>query len=104
MSAVEIIAIISICAFMIGSFLANMFGLLMAEELYRRNQDTNFDRFTHTGWQWPLRRLPFQNFREYRDSCPNRKLHIYLLASVALAMIGFIGLAICIGIFNRWWL
>jgi hypothetical protein len=103
MSAVEIIAIISICAMVIGSFLANMFSLLMSTELYERNQDRNFDRFTRAGWPSPMRRLPFQDFREYRDSFPNGKLHIYSLAGFALAMIGLIGLAICIGIFNQWW-
>jgi hypothetical protein len=96
MSVVEIIAIISFCAFVIGLFLANMFSLLMNTELYERNQDTNFDRF-HT-------RLDlFQNSHEYRDSCPDGKLHIYSLAGFALAMIGVIGLAICIGTFNHWW-
>ena len=36
----------------------------------------------------------FFGYREYRDVCPNGKLHVYMLASLAVAMIGMIGLLI----------
>ena len=41
-----------------------------------------------------LSMLRFFGYREYRDVCPNGKLHVYMLASLAVAMIGMIGLLI----------
>jgi len=89
MSAGAIIAIISICAVVTGGFLGTIFSMLTIEEVGRRRQDSSLDSsFPFMRW------ASLQTFREYRNSCPNGKLHIYTLASYALAAIGFIGFAV----------
>jgi hypothetical protein len=63
--------------------------MLTIEEVRRRRQDRNLDSsFPFMRW------ANLQTLREYRNSCPNGKLHIYTLISYALAVIGFIGLAV----------
>jgi hypothetical protein len=86
MSARVIIAIISICAVVTGGFASNIFGMLMNEELDRKRPGPARDSFTH--WR------SVRSFREYRNSCPDGKLHIYAMASYALAALGFIGFAV----------
>lgn len=87
MSALAIIAIISICVVVIGAFLGNIFSLLMIEELDRRKPASSlYSRFGFTRW------ANLETFREYRNACPDGKLHIYELAAFALAMTGVVGL------------
>jgi len=89
MSARAIIAIISICAVVTGGFLGTIFSMLTIEEVRRRRQDSNLNSsFPFMRW------ANLQTLREYRNSCPNGKLHIYTLISYALAAIGFIGFVI----------
>ena len=73
----------------IGSFVANMFNLLMIEEIDRKKPELNLYSIFGFG-----RLRSFFGYREYRDVCPNGKLHVYMLASLAVAMIGMIGLLI----------
>jgi hypothetical protein len=60
--------------------------MLNIEEVGRRRQDSSFDSsFPYMRW------ASLKTFREYRNSCPNWKIHIYTWASYALAGLGFIG-------------
>jgi hypothetical protein len=89
MSARAIIAIISICAVVTGGFLGTMFSMLTIEEVDRKREYSSLDSsFPFVRW------ANLQTLREYRNSCPNGKLHIYTLACYALAAIGFIGFAV----------
>jgi hypothetical protein len=89
MSARAIIGITAICVFLIGMFVANMFRLLMTEEIDHKRPELNL--YSTLGFRH-LRSL--FGYREYRDACPNGKLHIYLLASLAVAMVGMIALVV----------
>jgi hypothetical protein len=78
-------AIVAICVAVTGLFVGTAFSLLMIEELDRRKQDSLLDsKFMFT------RRATLRTFREYRNSCPNGKLHRYALAGYAFAIAGLI--------------
>jgi|ERR1041384_179631 hypothetical protein len=89
MSAEGIIAIIAVCIYVVGLYLANMLWLLMVEEIDRRNPGLKLYEI------FGFRRLRgFRGYREYREACPNGRLHIYELACFAIAMSGMITLVI----------
>jgi hypothetical protein len=88
MSARAIIAITAICVLVIGAFVANMFQLLMTEEIDRKKPELNL-------YSFGFKRLSVFGFhREYRNACPNGKLHVYMLVSLAVAMVGMIAFVI----------
>ena len=89
MSARAIIAITAICVFVIGGFVGHMFRLLMTEEIDRKRPELNL----YSIFGFRHLKSPF-GYREYRDACPNGKLHVYMLASLAFALVGMIALAI----------
>ena len=89
MSARAIIATTAICVFVIGGFVANMCQLLMTEGIDRKKPELNLYSIFGFG-----RLKRFLGYREYRDACPNGKLHVYMLASLAIAMVGMIALVI----------
>jgi hypothetical protein len=85
------LVIVALCAIAVGLFFANVASLLMIAELDRTRDERSLDaKFAFT------RRAGLPEFREYRKTYPAGKLHIYTLAGLALAIIGFIGLALFI--------
>ena len=70
----------------IGGFAANISAMLMDDELDRRVPGRARDSFMH--WRG------VQSFSEYRNSCPDGKLHIFALAGLAVAAVGMIALVI----------
>lgn len=91
MSAGAIIAIISTCAVATGGFLGILFSLLTIEEVDRRRKGSSIGSSFP-----PIRWASLRTLREYRNSCPKGKLHIYTLASYTLVASGFVGLVIFI--------
>jgi hypothetical protein len=92
MNAGAIIAIIAVCVMVIGQFVGVVFGLLMMEEVDRGKPELNlYSLFGSLNRRW-LR--GFELIREYRGLCPEGKLHIYELACLAIAAIGWITLVI----------
>jgi hypothetical protein len=89
MSAGEIIAIISVCAVVTGGLLGIIFSMFTIEQVECGRQV----RSTDSSFPF-LRWASLQTLREYRNSCPNGKLHIYTLAAYGLSAIGFIGFAV----------
>jgi hypothetical protein len=93
MSARVIAGIILFCVAMTGGFLANMFIIMMIGEINRKRQEGNI--VSYFGFTFPK---TLRIFREYRSSYPNGKLHICWYASFALAVVGMIGVAVCLRI------
>jgi glutamate mutase epsilon subunit len=78
---------------MTGSFLANMFLVMMIGEVNRKRPDGNlvsYFGFSH----FKVARI----FREYRKSYPAGKTHIYALIAFAMALAGLVGVAVCLRI------
>src|SRR5262245_28975345 len=86
MSTRMIGVIISMSLIMIGLFVANIFAMLMEDELDRRIPGRVGDSFSH--WR------KVRSFSEYRTVCPAGKLHIYSLTAFVIAMTGFVGLSL----------
>jgi hypothetical protein len=93
MSVRAITGIISFCVAMTGLFLANMLLTMMIGEINRKRQGD--DLISYFGFTFPKM---LRIFREYRKSYPEGTLHIYALATFALAMIGLISVAVCLRI------
>ncbi|MCI0550106.1 MAG: hypothetical protein L0287_04055, partial [Anaerolineae bacterium] len=74
-------------------FLANMFLMMMIGEINRKRQEGNL--ISYFGFAFPKM---LRIFREYRSSYPDGKLHIYSLATFAIAMSALISVAVCISI------
>lgn len=92
-SARAMIGIIFFCIAMTGVFLGGMTMVMMIGEINRRRQEGNL--ISYFGYTFPKM---LRIFREYRSLYPDGKLHIYHLAAVAVMFIGWIGVAVCIGI------
>jgi hypothetical protein len=88
-----ITAIISFCFTLTGLFLANMLLTMMIGEINRKKQAGSL--VSYVGFTFPkILRI----FSEYRTSYPSGKLHIYALATFALAMVGLVSVAVCLHI------
>ena len=93
MSPRVITGIVSFCVAMSGLFLANMFLIMIIGEINRKRQDGSL--VSYFGFTFPkMVRL----FGEYRRSYPSGKMHIYALTAFAFAIIGLIGIAVCLRI------
>lgn len=88
-----ITGIISFCIAMTGLFLANIYLIMMVGEINRKRKDG--DLVSYLGFTFPKM---LRIFGEYRRSYPVGRLHIYALASFALAIIGLISVAVCLRI------
>jgi hypothetical protein len=93
MSARTITGIILFCLAMSGLFLSNMLLTMMIGEINRKRQDGNL--VSYFGFTFPKM---LRIFGEYRSSYPNGSLHIFALVGFVLALIGLIGLAVCLRI------
>jgi hypothetical protein len=93
MSARAIIGIFFFCVAMTGVFLGGMTMVMMIGEINRKRQEGNL--ISYFGYTFPKM---LRIFQEYRSLYPDGKLHIYHLAAVAVMFIGWIGVAVCIGI------
>jgi hypothetical protein len=93
MSGRIVTGIISFCVAMTGLFLANMFLTMMIGEINRKRQDASL--VSYFGFTFPkMLRL----FGEYRRSYPNGNMPIYALIAFTFAIIGLVGVAVCLGI------
>jgi len=85
MSVRQIIFLISISVFVIASFLANMFHMMMVDQINDKRPVEN--HISHLRHRLPL---IMQIISEYRGSYPQGKLHIYTLGSLAIVLINVI--------------
>lgn len=88
-----ICGVISLCAALTGLFLANMFLTMMIGEINRKRQDGNL--VSYFGFTFPKM---LRIFGEYHRSYPEGILRIYALTAFALAIIGLVGVAVCLRI------
>jgi hypothetical protein len=87
------VGVLCFCAAMTGLFLANTFLTMMIGEINRkRGDDQVVSYFGFTGQK--VAQICF----EYRRSYPDGKILMYALGAFALAMIGLIGVAVCLRI------
>jgi hypothetical protein len=93
MSARVITGIVSLCVVVTGLFLANMFLTMMIGEINCKRQEGSL--LSYFGFTFPKM---VRIFGEYRSSYPNGNMHIYALAAFASAIIGLIGVALCLHI------
>lgn len=93
MNSRVIIGIICFCAAMSGLFLANMFLTMMIGEINRKRQDGNL--VSYIGFSGPK---VLRICSEYHRSYPDGKVLIYAIGAFSLAMIGLVGVAICLRI------
>ena len=78
---------------MTGVLLANMFLVMMIGEVNRKRQDGNL--VSYFGFNYfKVARI----FGEYRKSYPAGKTHIYALTAFAVALLGLLGVAVCLRI------
>ena len=85
--------VICFCAAMSGLFLANMFLTMMIGEINRKRQDGNL--VSYIGFTGPK---VLRICSEYHRSYPDGKVLIYAVSAFALAMIGLVGVAVCLRI------
>jgi hypothetical protein len=88
-----IVGIICFCAAMSGLFLTNMFLTMMIGEINRKRQDGSFG--SYVGFSGPK---VLRICSEYHRSYPDGKVLIYAIGAFALAMIGLVGVAVCLRI------
>ncbi len=88
-----LLGFVSFSVFMTGIFLANMFVFMMIGEINRKRPDGNL--VSYFGFP-PFKVLRI--FREYRQTYPAGNTHIYLLVASALAIIGILGVGVCMRI------
>jgi hypothetical protein len=93
MSERSVVLIISFCCALTGLFLANMFLMLMIEEINRKRQEGNL--VAYFGFAFPKM---LRIFWGYRSSYPSGKLHMYALGAFALALLGLVSVAVCLRI------
>jgi hypothetical protein len=74
-------------------FLANMFLTMMIGEINRKRQDGSLVSYSGFSGTKVLRICS-----EYHRSYPDGKVLIYAIGALSLAMIGLIGVAICLWI------
>jgi hypothetical protein len=91
MSPRVITGIIAVCVAMTGLFLANMFLVMMIEEINRKRQDDSL--VSYFGFNFPKM---LRIFGEYRRLSQHGNMHIYALAAFALAIIGLVIVAVCL--------
>jgi hypothetical protein len=88
-----IVGIVCFCVAMTGLFLANLFLTIMIGEVNRKRTDGNL--VSYIGFTGPkILRI----CSEYRRSYPDGKVMIYAVCAFVLAMIGLVGVAVCLRI------
>ena len=93
MSVRVITGTVSFCVAMTGLFLANMFLFMMIGEVNRKRPEGNL--ISYLGFTFPkVQRI----FREYRNSYPTGNLHVCTAGAFALAVLGLLGVAVCLHI------
>jgi hypothetical protein len=85
------VGVICFCAAMSGLFLANMFLTMMIGEINRKRQDGNL--VSYVGFTGPK---VIRICSEYHRFYPGGKVLIFAVSAFALAMIGLVGVAICL--------
>ena len=88
-----IVGLICFFAAMSGLFLANMCLTMMIGEINRKRQDGNL--VSYVGFTGPK---VMRICSEYHPSYPDGKVLIYAVGAFVLAMIGLVGVAICLRI------
>jgi hypothetical protein len=88
-----IVGLICFFAAMSGLFLANMCLTMMIGEINRKRQDGNL--VSYVGFTGPK---VMRICSEYHRSYPDGKVLIYAVGAFVLAMIGLVGVAICLRI------
>jgi hypothetical protein len=78
---------------MTGVFLANIFLTMMIGEVNRKRPEGDL-----VSYFWFTGDKIFRIFREYRHEYPGGRVHIYTLGATALGFVGFLGVAVCLGI------
>lgn len=93
MSTRLIAGIVFFCIAMTGLFLANLFLTMMIGEINRKRQDGSV--VSYFGFTFPKM---LRIFGEYRRSFPNGHIHAFALAAFASAIVGLVGVAVCLRI------
>jgi len=93
LTARTVTGIVSFSIALTGLFLANLFLTMMIGEINRKRQAGSL--VSYFGYTFPKM---IRIFGEYRDSYPDGRLHAYSLTAFALAVIGLITTAVCVGI------
>jgi hypothetical protein len=88
-----ITGIVSFCFALTGLFVANMVLTMMIGEINRKRQEGSL--VSYLGFSFPkILRI----FGAYRHLYPGGRMHVFALAAFAVALLGLIGVAVCLRI------
>ncbi len=86
-----ITGVVSFCLVLTGLFVANMYLTMMIGEINRKRQENGL--LSYLGFSFPkILRI----FHEYRSAYPNGKMHVFALTAFTVAMLGLVGVAVCL--------
>lgn len=92
---IKIVAgIVSLCLFLSGGWLGNIFFLMMINDINRRRQDGSFISYICGSFKMG------EILSEYRRLNPGGKLLTYSLVSFAIGIFGMICSGVCFCFFN----
>jgi hypothetical protein len=88
-----VVGILLFCAAMTGLFLSNLFLTMMIGEINRKRQEGNLVSY----FGFTAQKIA-GICREYHRSYPDGKILTYAIVAFVLAMVGLLGVAICLRI------